>query len=107
MADVFISYSRKNSEFAKRLIEKLNRANKESWVDWEGIPLTAPNWWGEIKAGVESADNFIFIMSPDSMASVVCNMELDYALDLRKRIVPVAYQELESRDAFASIADFE
>jgi tetratricopeptide (TPR) repeat protein len=48
----------------------------------------------------------VFILSPDSMASVVCNMELDYAIELRKRIVPVVYQDVATRDAFASLADF-
>ena len=86
MSDVFISYSRHNSDFARRLIDKLILRGKDAWVDWEGIPLTSPNWWMEIKAGVEAADSFVFIMSPDSMASVVCNMELDYALELHKRI---------------------
>jgi len=107
MSDVFISYSRKNSPFARRLIDQLTHANKDAWVDWEGIPLTSPNWWAEIKAGIEGADSFVFIISPDAMASVVCNMELDYAIELKKRIIPVVYAEVVSRDAFASIADFE
>jgi tetratricopeptide (TPR) repeat protein len=106
-SDVFISYSRKNSAFARRLIDKLYLSGKDAWVDWEGIPLTAPNWWAEIKAGIEGADSFVFIISLDSMASVVCNLELDYALDLKKRIIPVMYEEVVSRDAFASIADYQ
>lgn len=107
MADVFISYSRRNSDFARRLAGQLTRMHKESWVDWEDIPLTAPNWWEEIKAGIANADNFIFIMSPESMASVVCNMELDYAFELNKRIIPVVYREVHTQAAFATIADFE
>ena len=107
MSDVFISYSRKNNDFARRLIDRLALKGKDTWVDWEGIPLTAPNWWAEIKAGIENADSFVFIMSPDSMASVVCNMELDYAIELSKRIIPVVYQDIESGEAFASIADYE
>lgn len=106
MTDVFISYSRKNAVFARLLMDKLILAGKDAWVDWEGIPLTSPNWWAEIKAGIEGADNFVFILSPASMASVVCNMELDYALELNKRIVPVVYQDVSTREAFASIADF-
>lgn len=107
MADVFISYSRKDSEFARKLIDQLNLKGKGTWVDWEGIPLTSPNWWLEIKTGIEASDSFLFIMSPNSMASVVCNMELDYALELGKRIIPVVYVDVVSRDAFASIADFQ
>ena len=106
MSDVFISYSRKNSAFAHRLIEKLIFLGKDAWVDCEGIPLTSPNWWADIQAGIEGADNFVFHPQPGLMASVVCNMELDYAMELSKRIVPVIYRDVETRDAFASIADF-
>ncbi len=105
-SDVFISYSRKNSEFARKLIDRLTLKGKDAWVDWEGIPLTSPNWWNEIKQGIEQADSFLFIVSPASMASVVCNMELDYAYALNKRVIPLIYQEVESRDTFASIADY-
>lgn len=107
MSDVFISYSRKNTEFARKLIDRLTLFGKDSWVDWDGIPLTSPNWWQEIKTGIETADSFLFIMSPDSMASVICNMELDYAIELRKRIVPIVYQDVVTRDALAPIADYE
>lgn len=107
VSDVFISYSRKNSNFARKLIDRLIFKGKDAWVDWEGIPLTAPNWWMEIKTGIEAADNFLFIISPDSMASIVCNMELDYAIELKKRIVPVVYVDTDHRDSFASIADYK
>lgn len=107
MSDVFISYSRRNIDFARRLIDKLVLLGKDSWVDWEGIPLTSPNWWEEIKVGIESTDNFVFIISPDSMASVVCQMELAYALFLNKRIVPVIHQDVVIEDAFAILAEFE
>ncbi|MBK8026463.1 MAG: SUMF1/EgtB/PvdO family nonheme iron enzyme [Chloroflexi bacterium] len=107
MSDVFISYSRKNGDFARHLIEQLQAHKKSAWIDWEGIPLTSPNWWADIRSGIEAADSFLFIMSPASMASIVCNLELDYALELKKRIVPILYQDIVSRDAFATIADFE
>lgn len=106
MNDVFISYSRRNTEFARRLIEQLNLSGKNSWVDWEGISLISPNWWEEIKRGIESADSFLFITSPESMASIVCNMELNYAIKLGKRIIPLIYQDVKSQEAFATIADF-
>jgi WD40 repeat protein len=106
MTDVFISYSRKNNTFAKRLIEHLGRANKESWVDWDGIPLSSPNWWAEIQTAIDRTDNFVFIMSPDSMASIVCNMELDYALDLKKRVIVVVYKDVSMNETFGTIAEY-
>jgi len=36
--EIFISYSRKDKEFVRRLDEALKRREREAWVDWEGIP---------------------------------------------------------------------
>ena len=33
---VFISYSRKDNEFVRRLDEELKRRDRKAWVDWEG-----------------------------------------------------------------------
>jgi hypothetical protein len=54
MADVFISYSRKDKDFVKALHAALVQQNRETWVDWEDIPLTA-DWWQEIQSGIETA----------------------------------------------------
>ncbi|HHZ89379.1 TPA: TIR domain-containing protein [Candidatus Poribacteria bacterium] len=34
MVDVFISYSRKDIEFAQRLHHTLESRDHESWIDW-------------------------------------------------------------------------
>jgi TIR domain len=41
MSDVFISYSRKDGEFAKRLVNELTKTSRDVWVDWEDIPRAA------------------------------------------------------------------
>jgi len=92
MTDVFISYSRKDKAFVQRLHEAIVAENRETWVDWEGIPLTA-DWWAEIQEGIEAADTFVFILSPDSVSSKVCNAEVEYAAKLKKRIVPIVYRD--------------
>jgi hypothetical protein len=40
VADVFISYSRKDKDFVLRLDEALKRREREACVDWEGIQPT-------------------------------------------------------------------
>ena len=42
-ARVFISYSRQDEAFAKRLVNTLTKDDRDVWVDWEDIPQTA-NW---------------------------------------------------------------
>ena len=71
MSDVFISYSRKNSEFVRILHEALEKSNLETWVDLRGI-AKGTEWWKEIEEGIEGADTFVFVISPDSVVSTVC-----------------------------------
>jgi WD40 repeat protein len=92
MTDVFISYSRKDKTFVQALHKAIEAKGRDAWVDWEGIPLTA-DWWAEIQEGIETADSFVFIISPDSVASKVCAQEIDHATMHKKRIVPVVYRD--------------
>ncbi len=93
MADVFISYSRKDAEFVRRLHQALADQGRDIWIDWEDIPLTA-DWWREICAGIEAADTFMFVISPDSVRSEVCRREIEHAVSNNKRLVPVNYREV-------------
>jgi WD40 repeat protein len=92
MTDVFISYSRKDKAFVQVLNDALVESKYDAWVDWENIPLTA-DWWAEIQAGIEAADTFIFVITPDSIASHVCGQEIDHAVENNKRLVPIVRQE--------------
>ncbi len=88
MADVFISYSRKDIEFVQMLHAALKHKKREAWVDWQDIPLTA-DWLTEVYRGIEASDTFVFVISPDSAASEICVKELEHALKHHKRLVPV------------------
>jgi len=92
-SDVFISYSRKDKAFAQSLVKRLKEAEREVWVDWEDIPLTA-NWWKEIQAGIEGANSFVFIITPSSVQSAVCRDEIDYALQSGKRLIPILHKDV-------------
>jgi WD40 repeat protein len=89
---VFISYSRRDKGFVERLHDALAAREYDVWVDWEDIPPSA-EWFEEIRAGVRNADGFIYVISPDSVASEVCTRELGNAVDQNKRIVPVVCRE--------------
>ena len=70
MADVFISYSRKDIEFAQHIHRELEARDREPWVDWQDIPPTS-EWLDEVYAGIRAADTFLFIISPDSSATQI------------------------------------
>ncbi len=91
MADLFISYSRRNKDFVRKLYDALaNRTDIKVWVDWEGIPPTA-DWMAEIHSAIQQANTFVFIISPDSIASPVCKLELEHAVKHNKRLIPILH----------------
>ncbi len=93
MPDLFISYSRKDAEFVHRLCDALSSAQREAWVDWQDIPPTA-EWLEEIKSGIEKSDNFLFVISPDSVESPVCQRELSQAVERNKRLIPLLHRDV-------------
>lgn len=106
MAEVFISYSRKDADFARRLFNQLHQDGRDVWVDWDDIPLTA-DWWAEICAGIEAADAFVFVISPASIASPVCNLEINHARQQNKRLLPIVRSRADEKAAFATLAQAE
>lgn len=94
-ASLMISYSRKDKDFVKQLYDSLiarGFSREDIWVDWKGIPLSA-DWRAEITKGIQSANAFIFVISPDSVASEVCAEELEIAADSNKRFIPILHRE--------------
>ncbi|HYP98201.1 MAG TPA: TIR domain-containing protein [Polyangiaceae bacterium] len=95
MAATFISYSRKDTDFVRRIHDALVARNHETWVDWEGIPPSA-EWMREIVVAIDAATAFVFVMTPASLASKVCQEELAHALGQNKRLIPIAPCDLEA-----------
>lgn len=102
MSDVFISYSRADKVFVRRLHAGLTKLNRDVWVDWEDIPATA-DWWQEICTGIDNANTFLFIITPESVRSSICRQEIDYALTQKKRFIPVLYREITTREDQAAM----
>jgi WD40 repeat protein len=106
MAAIFISYSRKDKGFVRRLADALAAQQREAWVDWKDIPLTA-EWQTEIFANIEAADNFIFVISPESIASANCRREIERAVANNKRIIPIYHRAVPDGGIPESIARFQ
>ncbi|MFT3704560.1 MAG: toll/interleukin-1 receptor domain-containing protein [Agriterribacter sp.] len=96
MSDVFISYSRKDAAFVRRLNEALTKAGKNVWVDWMDIPYSA-KWWDEIYTAIESTTTFLCILSPDYFISKTCIEEAGVAEKLGKRIIPIVHRNFDEK----------
>jgi TIR domain/Right handed beta helix region len=95
MSDVFISYSRRDTSFVRRLSDALNTSHYHTWVDWQDIPPTA-KFMEEIYSGIEDTSAFIFVLSPDSITSKVCLLELEHAEKYHKKILPLVSRPVAS-----------
>ena len=95
MTDVFISYAREDKAFVTRLFDALVAQDRDVWVDWEGIPPTA-EWLAEIYSAIEAADSFVFVISPDSIVSEFCNLEIAHAVKHNKRLVPIVCRDVDA-----------
>ena len=104
VADVFVSYSRRASEFVSRMVESIERRGKEVWLDTEGL-VDAEVFPPAIRRAIEQADTFLFVITPAAVESPFCESEVDYASDLHKRIVPVLREPVPDEHLPAEIRD--
>ncbi|MDP9257852.1 MAG: TIR domain-containing protein [Actinomycetota bacterium] len=94
MPDVFVSYSRRDGEFVSGLVEGLERSGKSVWIDTEGIG-DGEVFPAAIRSAIEQSDAFVFVITPASVESRYCESEVEYALDLNKRVIPLLREMVE------------
>jgi WD40 repeat protein len=103
MPDLFISYSRKDKDFVRRLDESLKSRGREAWVDWEDIRPTE-DFIQAIYGAIEGVDTFVFVLTPDSVASVVCGREIAHAAAHNKRMVPIVARDVNADSVHEALA---
>lgn len=87
MALVFISYSNKHAATVSALADDIEALGHDVWLDRE---LAGGHiWWDQILASIRDCAVFVFALAPDSLDSEACRLELAYASDLGKTVVPI------------------
>lgn len=99
MADIFISYSRKDSEQALSLVERLRASGLDVWIDQHGIEAST-SWSKEIANALKECHTMVLLLSPMAVASVNVAKELSVATQLKKRIVPIQIERVELEGEF-------
>lgn len=102
MPDIFISYSRKDSAFVQTLYDQLVAKGLAVWMDKNDIPPTR-DWWESINKGIEESNAFVFVLSPNSLKSPVCHLEINYAISLKKRLIPIVRVDVDPKLIFADL----
>jgi len=91
---LFISYSREDKDFVRRLDAALTQRDRETWVDLEEIRPTE-EWLAGVYAGIEGSNAFLFVISPESVELKGCLQELAHAVEHNKRLVPIVRQDVD------------
>jgi formylglycine-generating enzyme required for sulfatase activity len=94
MAQVFISYSRKDLSFVEHLAADLKKAGLNVWYDVSGIS-GGSRWRAEIENAIRLSKYLIVILSPDSIESDWVEREFLFASNLKRKIIPVMYRSCE------------
>ena len=88
MQKIFISYSRKDMDFARKLAGDLEKAGYDVWWDISDL-RGGDDWIRVIPAAIESSQFVIVVLSPNSVTSEWVQKEYTQALSLRKKIIPL------------------
>ncbi|MDH6127088.1 toll/interleukin-1 receptor domain-containing protein [Kitasatospora sp. GP82] len=88
---VFLSYSRRDTDFARSVTDRLEGHVREIWVDWQAIK-PSEKWRRSIADGIRESDAMVVLVSRSSLASPYCWDEVRQAIEERKRILPVVIE---------------
>lgn len=94
MTQVFISYSEDDLTTKEIVRYRLLQSGVTVWTNTVDIRM-GEDFEAAIQRGIEEADNVVYLISQASLASDYCQMEIDHALDLNKRIIPMLIEELD------------
>lgn len=101
---VFVSYSRRDLEFAKVVADRLEAAGIEVLIDERNLPY-GEKWKGELLNFIRACDTVLFIVSPHSIQSRWCAWEIEHTLEESKRLVPVVLEAVPVDRLPAAISD--
>jgi predicted nucleotide-binding protein len=85
---VFVSYSRSDSELVHQIIDQLRTLGVRTWVDAEQL-TPGESWERAISEALRNAKTILVFLSPTSVASRWIAAELDHALSSNVRVLPI------------------
>ena len=96
--DIFISYSRKDSEQVLSVVKKLQKRGFTIWIDNDGIE-SGDAFKSVIVHAIKNSDIFLFFSSKNSNASPWTVKEVNTAVHLKKHIIPIRIDDSDYNDS--------
>ncbi len=99
MSSVFISYSRRDKDFASYIATELRQRGAKVFIDYQKL-VAGENFIGRLGREVEACDYLILLLSPRSVKSKWVQSEVAWAMHRNKMIVPVLLEPASMVDFF-------
>jgi len=91
---IFISYSRKDSDFVRRLVDDLTSRGVDIWLDQRDIKA-GERWDTSVQNGLRDSDYFMVVLSPESVSSENVMDEIAYAMSKAKHVFPILFRDCD------------
>src|SRR5438105_2399387 len=89
---IFICYQHEDSDFAEVLINRIEKAGFNTWIDDNHLQA-GEDWRTGIDQAIKDAFALIVIMSPKAKASEYVTYEWAFAWGTGVKVIPVLYKE--------------
>jgi hypothetical protein len=101
MKKIFVSYARRDSNRVYPIVDILNAANFDVWIDKDNIPI-GEQWPEQIVQGIKSAEVYLIFISSASLESknVINELTLAYEEKIKRGllIIPVVLEPTDFTD---------
>lgn len=98
MAEIFLSHSHLDQDFAVALTKGLQGHGLEVWIDRQDLQA-GEAWRAVISHAIAECSAFLVVLSPNCVASNNVVKELSIAESKNRHIIPIMYQTCEIPDA--------
>ncbi len=93
--EIFLAYASADRDFARRLHGLLETQGKSAWFDQESADWLVRETPEEMRRGIAASHNFLFVVSPQSLASTQCRAVMEDAIQRNKRVIPLLRAPVE------------
>jgi len=102
---VFLSYSRQDMAFVDRLQSALSVLGITAYMDRSHVEK-GEEWWPRTKQLITEADTIVFVLSPGSISSSICQDEIEFGESLNKRFIPIVARDITGYDVPHQLSRF-
>jgi TIR domain len=88
MSHIFVSYSKKNKDYALKLVDRLLDEGFDVWIDNRRL-RSSEDWWRSIVEALRDCGAFVVVLTPESDSSEWVQLEITLAMKYKKPRFPL------------------